>query len=234
MVPANANLAACLALHARETTRRASLEDCSRPIRATSGRIRLCEGRSQIADARFVARPPTASLTAGGPCGTTTSVQPLTEPRASPTLTFSNPSKGGGTRTQSLIGLFAVVVGLAIGAAGGAYAATANSSWQTYAQVGVVCGQQKAAINTPPNGLYASGFSRTLNSNCGSFTDQPSGCIGAMAWMLNGAGKLCKLTNWNYNTYSTFSWGVDTSSGTGDCANPSSIQSIGFGRFYNV
>jgi hypothetical protein len=117
-------------------------------------------------------------------------------------------------RGQRAITVAGTVTAVLLGAAGGALAASATSTWDRFytSANGGRCGAQKADINTSASDVWDISWVRARTNNCNDAYVVPAGQLAVEGGVVSGTsgvnGTLCGWRDWYYNDASTDTWGI--------------------------
>lgn len=123
-----------------------------------------------------------------------------------------------------------------LGFAAGAFAGSASSSWDRFAEWGTGsghrCSAHQARVYTPPAVTNAYGGVRYRAGTPCEDANAPSGYIGVREYLQRADGTVCASRGWEYNEGPANEIGVGTSQGSGNCARWSSLRAAAQGRVY--
>lgn len=136
-----------------------------------------------------------------------------------------------------LIALATALVAV-VGFATGAYAGSASSSWDRFAEWGSGsghrCAAHSAAVYTPPSVINAYGQIRYRANDPCEDANAPSGYIGVREFLQRGDGTVCATRTWEYNDGPATEIDVPTNQGKGSCSSWSSLRAAALGRVYRA
>lgn len=134
-------------------------------------------------------------------------------------------------------GMIAALLGV-FGFAAGAWAGSAESPWDRFAEWGTGsghrCAAHSAAVYTPPSVINAYGQIRYRGGDPCADMNAPSGYIGVREFLQRADGTICASRTWEYNDGPASAIYVPTNQGKGSCASWSSLRAAAMGRVYRA